>query len=320
MRITSNIFPDSLSTQLQTIQTSILQDQNAISSGLKVNVASDDPASYEGALQMRASQLQTHGYINVAQQMQQRTQLNYNSATQLQTIVTNASQLAIQAGGALNSSDMQTLSVQVNNLLEQSVALGNSQDSTGNYLFGGNYLRPGDTDPATTAAYVPFSVTRNGSNQITAVTYRGNSNVTQLEVAPGAKMDFNVVGSGSGSPGGLFINGASNVFTQLITLRNDLSAGNAPAAQATLSGINGVLNNVSTVIGATSANLDRLNMTQNDQTQQLNQDQTTISNLTSADYASTVLDLNSKQNSLQAALQAGSKILNLSLMNYLPVP
>jgi len=320
MRVTSNLFPNSLASQLQTLQSQIADDQNAISTGKKLTLPSDNPTDYRRALELRNSQLQTHSFLQVTQIVQEHTQASYTAASQLQTLVSRASEIATRASSVLSSSDMAAMAVEVNNLLEQSVADGNTKDSNGQFLFGGNYLQASDTDPATAAAYVPFSVTRNASNQITAVTYRGNTNVTQLAVQDGSKMDLNQIGSSAtGTPRGLFVNNTDNVFTQLITLRDSLTAGNAPAALATLTGLNGVENNVATVIGATSANLDRLNITTQSLQTKLQSDEGVLSQLSDADYASTVLALNQKQNSFQAALQSGAKILNLSLMNYLPV-
>ncbi len=316
-RITSNLFPDSLTAQVQALQSRIASDQQAIATGKRLLLPSDAPSDYRHALELRSDQTQIREFLSATQKLQQRTQANYTASTQLQTIVSRASEIGVRASGVLNASDLQALSVAVNNLLESAVSLGNRTDANGEYMFGGNYLRPGDTDPATTAAYVPYSVTRNASNQITAVTFRGNTNVSRIEVEPNASMDFNLVGtSATGTPRGLFVNSTDNVFTQLINLRDNLAAGNAPAAQAVVTSLKSVENSIATVIGTVSANLDRLSITVAAHNQKMQTDETALSQLTDADYASTVLALNQKQNSLQAALQAGAKILNLSLLNY----
>ena len=49
MRVTSNLFPDTLQQQLNSLQTKQLRYQTQSSTGLKINEASDNPGDYSVA-------------------------------------------------------------------------------------------------------------------------------------------------------------------------------------------------------------------------------------------------------------------------------
>jgi flagellar hook-associated protein 3 FlgL len=301
--------------QIQSLQERINKDQGAVSSGKKVRTSDDDPAGYRRSMEIRASQLLTQQFRDATGEVKNRAQSNYNAASQLQTIVARASELASRLNGTLNTSDMAAYATEMNNLLEQAVSLGNRQ-SDGQFLFGGTFLQPTDMDGA--ALYVPFRVTRNGAGQITAVTYRGNAVVSQIDIDESSSMDYNLLGSSAGTPRGLFINGAVNVFDQLITLRDQLFAGNAPAVQNPgIANLRLVEDNVAVVLGLTGANMYRLNFTTEAHTQKLQADESLLSSITDADLAEMIISLQQKQTTLQGALQTGAQVLNLSLLNFI---
>lgn len=318
MRVTSNAFPDRLITQVQTLQELINKNQTSIATGQKIIDPSDNPVGFRRSTEIKATQGRIQEFRDITSKVKARADANFASATELQTLVSRASEIAVRASNIYSSSDQTALAAEANSLIERAVALGNRQNSNGEYLFGGTYLRPSDTDPATSAAYVPFSVTRNGSNQITAVTYRGNQKVVQQEVQAGSNMDFNIIGSSTtGTPRGLLVNSSVNVFTELINLRDNLTSGNINAAQSEVSKLRTVQDNIAIHIGTIGANLARLQITEQSNTQRLQSEEQNLSQIADADLAETILSLQQKQTALQGALQVGAQILNTSLLNYL---
>jgi flagellar hook-associated protein 3 FlgL len=318
MRVTPNIYADQLVNQISTLNQAINKKQIAVSTGKRIQTASDDPAAFRRSIEAQSSQRQTQEYRKAVREITARMEANHQGATQLQTLVSRASEIAIRATGILTQSDMAALAVEMDNLLEQSVALGNRQ-LEGQFLFGGTYLQPTDTDPATGAPYVPYSVTRNAQGQITAVTYRGNTKLNPVEIEKGSTMAENVVGSSTtGTPRGLFVNSTTDVFSTLVTVRDQLLAGTSGVVlNPGVSNIKNVLDNVAVTIGAVSANLNRLNLAEKSHMKSLEADEAVISRSADTDLAETIVSLQQKQTSLEAALQTGAQILNLSLLNYL---
>jgi len=319
MRVTSNNFPDQLNTQLQSLQFLLNRDQLRIASGQKVLAPSDDPTNFRRSIEAQSAQLRIQELRNAVIQTRTRAENNFDAASSLQTVISRASELAISASKIFTQAELDIMANEMNQLLEQTVALGNRQATDDQFLFGGTFLRPGDTDPVTLAAYVPFSVTRNAQGQITAVTYRGNEKVASVEIEAGATLAYNVIGSSvTGTPRGLFINGATNVFAQLITLRDQLFAGNTNAVtNPGVANLNLVQDNVAITIGTVSANLARLNIAEISHDQQLLIEEDGLSRAADADLAETVLHLQRTQTAYEAALQTGARVLDLSLLRFL---
>jgi len=146
----------------------------------------------------------------------------------------------------------------------------------------------------------------------------------QSEIAAGATLSVNAPGennSGSGARGLISDSrSGADLFNHLISLQNNLLAGNqaaitsndVPALQKDENNLlyqisnNGVvqsrLNSAATFASDTSSSLDQM-----------------ISKASNADIVQTMVQLNEAQNAYQSALQSGAKIMQISLLNYIPV-
>ena len=291
-----------------------------IASGRRIQTPADDPADFRRSIEIQTSQRAAQQFKDSIRQLKTRADGNFETATQLQTLVGRSSEIAIRASRAYNQSELNIMAGEVNNLLEQAVAYGNRQQG-GQFLFGGTSLQPGDLDGA--APYVPFRVTR-VAGQITLVDYRGNEVVSQVNIDPVSTFPANVVGQSTVSPGnprGLFIDGAVgpgqvNVFTALINLRNRLQAG-APDPITSMNELRPVENNVANVIGFVAANMGRLQLTDETHTRSLITDEETLGKITNADLAETIASLRQTQIAFEGALQSGARILSQTLLNFL---
>jgi flagellar hook-associated protein 3 FlgL len=316
MRVTSNTFPDELVSQLQTLQQRQIKAERSIATGQRLELPSDDPAAFLQSIQLQSSQRIGIQFKDTIRQITARTNEDYSATTQLQAIVTRASELAIRSNGTLNQSEFTINAKEMNQLLEQAVALGNRQYN-GQFQFGGTYLQPNDLDGA--VPYVPFRVTRNVTGDITTVTYRGNEVVSQVNIETNSTIETNVIGSSAtGTPRGLFINNGVDIFAQLITLRDQLLAGNYQAVNNPgVSNLRLVEDNVATQVGFLAANLGRLNVTKDSHDQKFLSDSTSLSAVIDTDIAQAATLLRQTQTAFEAALQTGARIFNLSLLNYL---
>ena len=203
-------------------QTALYAEQGAqLSSGKQLNEPSDDPSQI-------AEDLQLHVTIDTSTQQSTNVQNAVNELTQtdsalssLTSVMQSAQTLATQgASDTLSASQRTSLAGQVDQLLQQAIAIGNTQYA-GKYVFAGT----------STSASPP--VVQQG-NPITGITFTGNEqaqgqlvyNNQQFALSTTFQSAFNY-NSSDGSP---------DVFATLINLRDTLQ--NDTAADASTQAIN----------------------------------------------------------------------------------
>jgi flagellar hook-associated protein 3 FlgL len=297
---------NSLSAQMQTLE-------NEATTGLSVQAPSDNPEAMESTLNDLASQAAQQQYSNNISTLQSQGDVVYGALESLQTIVSQAEDIATEAGSGTNSqTDLNNYASQIGALIQQALQVANTQDpSTGQYLFGG-----------TNSGEQPFTATTDASGNVTAVTYQGNSTVNQVEIAPGVTVAVAVPGantSGSGSPGLITDSQTgADLFNHLIALQNDLKNGNTTAISSTdTQNLQHDENNVTYQVaynGNVQTRLQTAASVANNQSTSLDQ---TITNTSGANIVQTTLEMNQIQDSYTAALEATSKVLQISMVDFL---
>lgn len=216
MRIsTSQLFQQSLATMLEQ-QSALSRTQNEVSTGQRINVASDDPT---GAAQIvsldhiLAGNTQFQSNINAAS-----TRLSSESDTlnAVRNVLDSVNDLGLQGlDGSLTDDNRKDMATQLTQLRDQLLQLANTTDQNGDALFAG-----------TSNTRTPFQLNADGSP-----TYLGNGQQTltaigpQLSVAntdpgnalfldiPAGNGDF-VARAGSGNSGELVVGDNSVTDTQ----------------------------------------------------------------------------------------------------------
>ena len=111
----------------------------------------------------------------------------------------------------------------------------------------------------------------------------------------------------------------ADFINHLITLRNDLTAGNTAAIAGTDSAnLQKDENNVAYQVANNGVMQNQLTAAATLATNNSSTLNTMVSNPSSANLVQTMMQLNQAQNAYQAALQSGAKIMQMSLLNYLP--
>ena len=219
MRVSSQSFNNNYLFQLNQLGSQQNQLQVEASTGLKVALPEDNPAVMGEALNQQAGAQASTQYPN----QHLATPGAYATATSalisgLNTISSQASQIATQVGGLSSTQDLSIYVTQVNALISQAVDTANTQNQ-GSYLLGGTQT----TTP-------PYVATADSNGNVTAVTFQGNSSVAKCEIAPGVTLSAQTLGAnttGSG-PEGLITDSRSGAdfINHLIQLRNNLQSGN----------------------------------------------------------------------------------------------
>jgi flagellar hook-associated protein 3 FlgL len=313
MRIATHAYTNSMLSQFNTLAAQQYTLQNQVSTGLRVQAPADDPTAMQNTLSDLAQQsAQTQYGANITTLQSRAT--NVDGVLQsLQTISTRAGEIATTAGGATTSkADMTNYADEVNTLINQVVNAANTKDpSTGKYLFGG-----------TASGTAPFTTTTDANGNVTGVTYNGNSSVNQAQIGAGLTATADVPGvntTGSG-PRGLITDSASGAdfINHLISLRNNLSSGNKTAVTNTdTANLTKDENNIAYQVANNGVVQNQLSAAATFATSSSQNLSQMVSNSSSADLMTTMVQLNQAQTSYQAALQSSAKIMQLSLLTYL---
>ena len=312
MRVANNTYTEQMLQQFNSLKASQYSLQQRASTGLRVQVASDDPTAMAETLALASKKTANTQWTQNIGTLTDRANQIYTVLQSLQSKVSRAGEVATAAATATASpSDLINHANEINAMIEDAVKLGNTKDSAvGNFLFGG-----------TASGATPFSVTRNSAGDITAVTYDGNASVNQTEVGDGQTMSVDVPGVNTGSSGarGLFQDSQSGAdfLNHLITLRDDLLAGNKTAVATDNTNFKGDENNLAYQIANNGVVQNRLKTAEaflSDHSAALDK---AITSQSGADLADTIVALSEAQNGYQAALQSSVKVMQLSILNYI---
>jgi flagellar hook-associated protein 3 FlgL len=315
MRIASDSFSMNFLTQINQLQQQQTTLQQESATGLDISLPSDNPGVMSNVLNLQTASSEDTQYENNITSLQASATTSYtamNGEGGLKAIIDQVNEIATEATNGTNSpTQLATYASQVSGLLQQAVQIGNTQDANGNYIFGG-----------TVTNVPPFKATTDANGNVTAVTYQGNSTVASSEIAPNTTVSAQTPGantSGSG-PQGLFTDSrtGADLFNHMIALQQDLTSGNTSAITSTdAPALEKDENNVITSISANSVMQSTLTNATNIATAQSTNLTGQISNSTSADLATTLTQLNQTQTAYQAALESGTMVFSVSLLNYL---
>jgi flagellar hook-associated protein 3 FlgL len=270
--------------------------QNEVSSGLRINRASDDPTAINDLLATRselAGYTQTQKNLTEVQAEVQAADSGVQNA--LQALDTARSLAAQGANTTLTASDRAGLADQVSGIIAQLVSISRTEVN-GVYIFSG--------DQTTTPPYELDSSSPNGVNQlVTASSTRLIQDATGLTFAS------------SKTAAQLF----GNVFDVLGNLRNALLSNDPSAVQATAAALAAAQQTLNEqggafygmVLNRVSTALDLANKFET-------QAQGNLSHEQDADVAAEALQITQDTTHLNASMASAAKQRTTSLFDYLP--
>jgi flagellar hook-associated protein 3 FlgL len=311
MQVSTTSFTSNFLYQLSQLESQQATLQNEATTGLQVSLPEDNPAVMDQVLNLQSEDSANTQYQNNISQLQASANTASDTLNSLQSLVEQAGEIATQAGGITSSTQLSTYATQVGQLIQEALQLANTRDANGNYIFGG-----------TNTANPPFAATTDSSGNVTSVTYSGNTSVASSEIAPGLTVTAQSLGennTGSG-PDGVFADSrtGANIFSDLISLQQNLASGNTSAITSTVSpALTKDEDNVVSQISGNAVLQSTLEAAGNVATQKGTNLATQMSNDTNADLAQTLTKLDQTQTAYQAALESGAMIMQLSLMNFL---
>ena len=309
VRVAQSSFPDELGRTVNelTVRQARLQTQAA--TGQRIRNPDDDPSAFLNVLELQGDFQRLGQYSDNVAKLQTRSQAIYSVTSQLKKMTDRASELATMANSIRAKDDFGAYASEVNQLLENALALSNGKDSN-EALFGG-----------TSGVATAFEAVRDTDGTITSVAYKGNSKVRQVDISAGISFALDVPGvnESTSGPRGLLKDDRAgiDVFGHLIALRDALKSGDKSAfaniSTSLMKDETGFIESFAS-LGAAQSRLEvaaKQNSSESISTNQL------ISQESDADLAQTLVELNQLQSAYSAALQSAGKILKISLLDYI---
>ncbi|HLG96576.1 MAG TPA: hypothetical protein VKX49_09740 [Bryobacteraceae bacterium] len=289
------------------IQTQLSNTQNQLSTGLRVNQASDAPAQLGDIFQARADLAHVSQVAQNLANVQAVVNAGDNSVQSAIQLLQNALSLGAQGASSTASTTLQgSLATQVQDLLSQLVGLSQTQVN-GAYIFSGDQSgsAPYQLDP-TSPTGVKQLVTTPATEQIadpTGVTFSISITAQQLFDARDT--------SNNPTP--------QNAFAALNGLQLALQSGNTANIQSALDNVraaSGYLNQQLSFFGTAQNRISSgIDLAKKFQLQ----DQTQLSSLQDADPTALALQLTQETTQLNAAMAAESRQPRTTLFDYLPI-
>jgi flagellar hook-associated protein 3 FlgL len=313
MRIAGTSFTDSMVSQLNLLSTRQFQLQNQAATGQTISAPSDDPAGMSLALNLQAGSSVVAQYARNIAALQNRATISGSALMSLKTISDRAGEIATAADGTATPAQLQGYASEVTQLIQQAAQIMNTKDGS-QFVFGG-----------TASASAPFAASTDASGNVTAVTYSGNSSVTQSEVSTNVTMAVDAPGeniSGAG-PRGVVSDSryGADFFNHLISLQNDLLSGNTNAIASTdAPHLSKDEDNIIYQVAVNGATQTRLTAAASFASSQRTGLQQNLTSVAGADLAQTLTQLSQANNAYQIALQTSSQLLQLQqyVLNSLP--
>jgi len=307
MRITSAFAFENSLANLQRRQSQLSDAQTQLTSGKRVQRASDDPAAAATAERALARMARAEAGQRALDASRNSMQLTESALGDAGEMLQQAREALVNAGnGSYTDADRKTLAQQIQGLRKDLLAVANRDDGSGRYLFGG---QGSDSPPLRDA---PGGVVYDGT--------AGQSNAAGGEGTPLA-VDGRAAFLQAPDPAN---SGATiSVFDALDQAANSLlttgqtSAQIAQAVATGLGQVDAASNNLSSWRARAGEALNRADAIGSRLSQSKLDAQTERSNAEDLDMVQAISDFQSRQSGYDAALKTYSMVQRMSLFDYL---
>jgi flagellar hook-associated protein 3 FlgL len=318
LRLTNHVVNDRLLSDLQRVYGSMSRTNEQVTSGKRINRPSDDALGAAEARLRHAdlAAVQAHrGGVDAATSWLDATE---TGLSKINDVVQRARELALRgANGPMDQASRDRIATEIDSLAE-------AAKDTVKIQIGGAYVFSGNA-----TSTLPYGA---GSDA-----YAGNANAVVRDAGPGVPIQINpqitpiTVPPATPAPtapitagsilGGGTAAGDGRVLDALRDLANHLRGGTAADLQAlqstdlqALDANARIINDARTAVGATQNRVDAASSRLDDVEDATNK---VLENVEGVDLAKALSDLSLQQTAYQAALKAGSQIIQPSLLDFL---
>ncbi len=298
MRVTMNSLYDQINTDLGRLVEKQADINNSIASGKIYRKPSDAPVKLTHALGVRSSIAETDQYGRNIVFARGWVKATETILQQVEDRLIRAKELAIQgANDTMNRDDRRAIAMEIETIMEEVVALGNTRQA-------GRYILAGSRTTGFDAGEYPFALDRDLN-----VTYNGNQEAIAVGTAPGLQQKINIDGKTALVESG--------TFKALKDLHDALMHNSNPGIQAAMGHIDHAAEEISIHTAKTGAMQNTLD------TKEAIADELTFTNkerladIEGTDIIEAANALKAAETGYQAALASASKVMKMSLVDFL---
>jgi flagellar hook-associated protein 3 FlgL len=282
-------------------QAKLSKTELQLATGRRLVTPSDDPSTSGRLLDLESVLRQTERYQQNSKVAQSRLELQENTLANATNVMQSVRELVVRGlNDTVSDTDRDAIAQEIRQRLDELLALANTQDSTGEYIFSGYYA--GTTDPFVDGGSGTY-------------TYGGDQGQRSVEIGPGREVAVNDHGQD------VFMNiaasggGVQSAFKALYDTAVAMES-NAPVGSA-LTDIDAAMNNFLEFRAKAGSRIKAIESQIGINDSVKLQIEQTKSTLGDVDYAEAVSRMNQELLALQASQQAFVRFQNLSLFNFL---
>jgi flagellar hook-associated protein 3 FlgL len=298
MRIASKTVYDRINSSLQSTYSDMFSAQEVVSTSKRINKLSDDPVGLVTVLDLRSS-------LSNIEQLGRNVSIgkswltaSESALTQVNDILTDVKALTVQMSSAnTGPSERANAVVVVEQYLDEILSLSNSQ-SGGRYLFAG-----------TNTNTPPFEL--NGATG--EVDYSGNATAFSIKIGSESNIAVGKVGSEVFGENW----DDNNIFKALVDLQGYLENNDIAGIQDIMGRLDGHMKKINAEISEIGGKSIRMEVKENIIADLKLTYTDRKSLMEDADVSEAIIDLNSKQLAYNAALTSASKVMELSLVDFM---
>jgi flagellar hook-associated protein 3 FlgL len=303
MRITNQLIQTQNIARIQSSLQAVDAAREQVSTGKKISVMSDDPAGASEVVRTSSALRALSQYRRNNQLAQNRGTAEENALDQLTNTLDRGVELATQQASSSSTAQTRLIAkAEVDQLLSFAVGLGNTKYGD-DYLFGG-----------TRGGEAPLQIPVTSTDGFSALKDSTNNPVNPSGGIPLEIRDGHTVVSNHNATEVFLDTGSLQALRDLSTA---LGSNDVPGINTALQALHNANNSVQTVTGTQGSRMNEFLIT----SAQLDKQETSLtayrSNLSDVDVETAMVQLAGRTTGYQAAMTATSKVLGLSLANYL---
>jgi flagellar hook-associated protein 3 FlgL len=296
MRVSSNLEPD-IDADINQSETNLETALQQVSTGLRVNAPSDDPADAAAMVQNQAETNNIDQYTANANAALGATQTADSVLTSVVSQLTQAVSLGTEgANGTETAASRQSITTQIQGILASVV-------SDANTTYQGVGVFSGTSTTAT-----PFVADASSPN---GYTYTGNDGVNTVQVGDTLSVQQNIPGDQ------VFTNASASVLGSLTQLATALQSGTSADIGTATANVSAALNYVSAQHVTYESSISQLNSQDTFLSQETVTLSTQATNLVGVDTATAAENLTQAESQNSAVLAAAAQVLPTTLLDYL---
>jgi len=298
IRITNSTIYDRVTSQLTQQQARLAITQEKISSGKNFLRPSDAPDQVAALERLESTVRQTESYTNNIGRIKDKLNFQETAINSINDELIRAKELLIQgANGTLSADQRNTLSIELNSILDSMIAIGNQKDADGSYLFSGS-----------SQLQKPYDSLGN---------FQGNDDRQAVNIDEGYLLEVGLPGSSLFASFKDNSDAASDVFTVLKQSITALQSDDLDGIQDGIDSVEIAFNHVNVKLAQVGSKMrvveNQLNVLE-DRSLTL---ESAISQVEELDYVKAVSELKNQSLALQAGQSSFAQISGLSLFNYI---